>query len=195
MDDRPPVFHVASPELTGRRRDQLLTLYDLDRPDAGTIDELGDIVDLARRVTGADASQLNVLGGAHQFTLNEAGLGGAGRQIPLSGSVCSAVLEQRGTERLIVIPDTVHDPLLRDHPAVTGDPGMGFYAGVPLTSTSGWPIGMLCVWSTSPARLDETQSGLLRQLGNAAMHILESRRRTGNPTTNWENDADDPMPV
>lgn len=177
MPARP--FSSAADALAGHRREQLLSMY---RPgeevdDSGS--ELAEIVDLARRVTGADAGQLNMLGADRQVTWHEAGTPSPHRSVPLSNSVCSAVLDDRGADQVIVVPDTAADPLLRDHPAVTGPPGISFYAGAPLTSTHGWPMGMLCVWSSSPADLDELQRRVLRQLGHAAMHILETRRRTG----------------
>ena len=184
MDETADRGWESSSTLAACRREQLLTLYHLVEPERRAVRsacdarELIDVVELARRVTGAENCELNVIGAERQFTLSRTGGAAASHDsVPISASICSTVLDHRPGDRLVVIPDTAAEPMLRDHPAATGTRAkVGFYAGASLRSSHGWPLGMLCVWSSYPSDLDVLQRRLLVQLANSAMHILEARR-------------------
>ena len=79
-----------------------------------------------------------------------------------------AILEP---ERAMVIPDAADDLVFSDHPLVTGDFGLRFYAGIPLSPT-GQPIGTLCVIDTKPRDLSEEHLDALRVLARIAEGIL-----------------------
>lgn len=93
---------------------------------------------------------------------------------PRSDSFCAhAMLEPA----CMVIPDATLDPRFGDNPLVTGPPFIRFYAGQPLVSREGMPLGSLCVIDTAPrAGLDEDQRLALETLAEAVMALLERWR-------------------
>ncbi len=54
------------------------------------------------------------------------------------------------SEGPLVVEDATRDPRFRDNPLVTGEPGIRFYAGVPLRSREQLPLGSLCVIDREP---------------------------------------------
>ena len=86
-------------------------------------------------------------------------------EVPRSIGLCSyAIL----CDDLLEIPDTLRDPRFADNPLVTGEPGVRFYAGVPLRLDDGLCVGTLCIIARQPRQLDETQRELLRCLAQVA---------------------------
>jgi diguanylate cyclase (GGDEF)-like protein len=95
-------------------------------------------------------------------------------QTPRDESFCAhAILEPR---RLMLVEDTLRDARFVDHPAVTGELGVRFYAGVPLLDGEGLPLGSLCVFDDRPGTLSGSQAEALRALARQAAHLIELRR-------------------
>lgn len=78
-------------------------------------------------------------------------------------------------DELLLIEDASLDDRFADHPAVTGEDHLRFYAGVPLRLSGGLQIGTLCVTDTIPRRLDDAQREALERLGTAVVRALEGR--------------------
>ena len=77
-----------------------------------------------------------------------------------------------------VVTDAWKDERFFDNPLVTGEPGVVFYAGVPLNTTKGLPLGTLCVIDHKPRKLSEKQMSSLKALSNQVVNLLELRRKT-----------------
>jgi diguanylate cyclase (GGDEF)-like protein len=79
-------------------------------------------------------------------------------------------------ETVLEVEDTLQDPRFADNPMVQDVPHLRFYAGVPLLSPEGHPIGTLCVLDEKPNCLTEgARSGLI-SLARQASAQLELRR-------------------
>ncbi|MBM1171750.1 bifunctional diguanylate cyclase/phosphodiesterase [Microvirga arabica] len=93
-------------------------------------------------------------------------------QTPRENSVCNHAIMQPG---LFVVSDLSLDPRFKDRVQVEGAPSLSFYAGVPLRTKEGLPLGMLCVldYVARPEGLTEQQGEALATLAEAVMCQLE----------------------
>ncbi|MCK5941389.1 MAG: GAF domain-containing protein, partial [Planctomycetes bacterium] len=76
----------------------------------------------------------------------------------------------------LVVRDARAEDRFADHPQVTGDPGIRFYAGQPLIDGDGHALGSLCVFDRAPRGLDEHQRTALARLSRHAVHLMELHR-------------------
>lgn len=76
----------------------------------------------------------------------------------------------------LLVEDTLLDPRFADNPLVTGDPGIRFYAGVPLQVEEGSAIGALSVADRVPRKLSEQKLASLRRLATQISRELRLRR-------------------
>ncbi|MBM2621327.1 GAF domain-containing sensor histidine kinase [Actinoplanes sp. LDG1-06] len=80
------------------------------------------------------------------------------------------------SDEVMQVPDARLDPRFRDNPLVTGDANIVFYAGAPLISSTGEPLGSLCVIDHEPRLLTPAESQGLRTLARHVMAQLELRQ-------------------
>src|SRR6266851_5614775 len=64
-------------------------------------------------------------------------------------------------EGIMEVDDAAADPRFAEDPLVAGEPGIGFYAGVPLRTPEGFALGTLCIMDTSPRVLTGAQRSAL----------------------------------
>jgi diguanylate cyclase (GGDEF)-like protein len=88
-----------------------------------------------------------------------------------------AALTLREQEPCVVIPDTTQDERFANNPLVTGDPHIRFYAGVPMLSVEGLPLGSFSVMDRKPRQLTPGQMELLQRIARIAMDLAERERR------------------
>jgi PAS domain S-box-containing protein len=83
-------------------------------------------------------------------------------------------------EDMMEVRDAALDPLFAANPLVVGEPHIRFYAGQPLKSEEGLPLGTLCVIDTvpRPQGLTAFQREGIEVLAQAAMRRLRSRRHS-----------------
>jgi len=95
-------------------------------------------------------------------------------ETPRSASMCThAILKPE----LMVVPDASRDPRFAQVPAVQ-DGSLRFYAGAPLTTSTGHSLGTICVFDPSVRELTPRQERALRSLARQAMDLLELRVKT-----------------
>lgn len=88
---------------------------------------------------------------------------------------CAHAIMQPG---LFIVSDARLDERFADHPFVTGEMAIRFYAGAPLVTRQGFALGTLCVIDRKPRVLTQVQIDALTTLRNAAVAHLELRRMT-----------------
>jgi PAS domain S-box-containing protein len=151
-------------------RDRLAELdrYDiLDTPPDPAFD---DIVQLASQICHAPIAIVNLIAENREWFLAEKGFGI--REMPLHLSICAKTIEHPVST---VIPDLRGDARFADNPLVKTSDGLRFYAGVPLISNMGLPLGTLCVLDWQPRVLTAAQKQSLEALGRQAMQLLNLR--------------------
>jgi sigma-B regulation protein RsbU (phosphoserine phosphatase) len=75
-----------------------------------------------------------------------------------------------------VVEDARADLRTMANPLVAGDFGLGFYAGIPLTTSDGYGLGTLCVLDYEPRTADPDLIAHLEDLAAVVMDELELRR-------------------
>lgn len=90
--------------------------------------------------------------------------------VPLEMSICSHAILEQG---LVEIADMRLDIRTRDNPVATGPNPFLFYAGAPIVTGSGLPLGTLCVLDRKPRRLGDGARRALRLLADQVMRQLE----------------------
>ena len=95
------------------------------------------------------------------------------RETPRDISFCGHVILQ---DEVMVINDTLQDPRFADNPLVLGAPFIRFYAGAPLTLSSGHNVGTLCIIDPKPKRLAEEEVAHLEVLARLVSLDLEDHR-------------------
>lgn len=106
------------------------------------------------------------------------------RETTLDVSICRHGLRPDGLllpDGLLVIPDTTRDPRFANNPLVCGEPHLRFYAGAPLNSPEGLPLGAICVldYEPRPDGLTSAQAEILSALSRATMREIELRVERG----------------
>jgi len=77
---------------------------------------------------------------------------------------------------LTIVPDTLKDERFNDNLLVIEDPNIRFYAGAPIFTPDGHPVGTLCVIDAAPRNLSDEQAQALRELAGEVSRQIERRR-------------------
>ncbi|KAH8660394.1 hypothetical protein BX600DRAFT_488572 [Xylariales sp. PMI_506] len=78
------------------------------------------------------------------------------------------------TSDCLVIPDCREDPRFADRDYVKGEPGVRFYAGVPITTKAGYAIGVYAISDEKPrAGLSAVEVRFMQDVAAAVMEHLE----------------------
>ena len=132
-----------------------------------------DLVDLAARICEAPTALISLVDEDRQWFKARIGLDVD--QTSRDVSFCDHAM--RGPV-VTVVPDALLDPRFAENPLVTGEPGIRFYAGAPLISAEGLPLGSLCVIDVRPRPegLTDLQRRTLEVLAGQVVSQMELRR-------------------
>jgi signal transduction histidine kinase len=78
---------------------------------------------------------------------------------------------------LLVVPDSRKDERFYNNPLVKDAPYVIFYAGIPLLSDGGLPLGTLCVIDNTPREIEREQLEALQFLANQLSRLLDKRKQ------------------
>jgi len=140
----------------------------LDTPPEQAFDDLAEV---ARVICGTRLAAISLVDqDRHWF---KARRGFELSQTPLDRSFCAHAILQ--PDQVMTVEDACQDPRFRDNPAVAGEEGIRFYAGVPLCDAGGMPLGTLCAFDSQPGRLSPDQVRALQALGRQFSLLLQMR--------------------
>lgn len=167
---RRPVLSALRQINEADRLDVLRSYQLLDTPPDKQLDEL---TQLAAFICGTSMSLVSITETHRQFF--KARFGFEMTELPREDLFCQYAMR---AEDIFEIPDIKQDADFRDNPYVTGSPHLRFYAGVPLLTPEGLPLGTLCALDTVPHQLSHEQREALRILGRqVAAHLELGRAR------------------
>ena len=131
-----------------------------------------DLTAIAAQICGTAVSLISLIDHKRQWFKSHHGLDAT--ETPRDLAFCGHAIHDE--HNVFVVEDAREDARFHDNPLVTGDTQVVFYAGVPLLSENGLPLGTLCVIDHKSKVLSNSQIASLRALGNQVMNILELRR-------------------
>jgi PAS domain S-box-containing protein len=137
--------------------------------------ELATLVRFAARLCEAPIAVIGLL--EHDSFRFLTRVGTDVEESPYSDSFCAHVMLR---DDLMQVRDAERDPRFENNPLVVGEPHVRFYAGVPLVSEEGLPLGTLAVADTSPrpAGLSDFQREGLAVMAQSVMRRMRSRRHS-----------------
>ncbi len=128
---------------------------------------------LAAQIAGTPIALVSLVDARRQWFKANLGLPGV-QQTPRDLAFCAHTILER---ELMTVADARADHRFADNPMVTGEPGIRFYAGAPLTLPGGERLGTLCVIDRVPRQLTPTQRLQLTELAQAVVQALLLRER------------------
>lgn len=130
-----------------------------------------DISRLTSFICGTPIATITLLDLHRQWFKAKVGLEKS--ETPISESICATAIQQND---LFLVHDAQNDERFANYACVTGAPHIRFYAGAPLFTPNGVPIGTLCAIDRVPRELTAEQKEALVSLARQVVSMLELRR-------------------
>src|SRR5687767_1401480 len=130
-----------------------------------------DLARLAAEVCGAPFAIVSFVDEKREWF--KASIGIKTREVPRDVAFGAKTIRHRD---VLELPDASGDERFAANPLVAADPNLRFYAGAPLITEEGFPVGTLAVLDVVPRELSRGQLESLRSLARQVVAQLELRR-------------------
>jgi PAS domain-containing protein len=137
--------------------------------DAGINKDLNELVDLIAKYGEVPVALISLIDDTMQWFKASVGTGDIvsnHRHL----SFCNKTIEQND---MLIVPDATKDSRFENLPIVADEPGIKFYAGVPLVTYDGHSVGTVCILDVKPRELSDMQITLLKVLSKQALNLIE----------------------
>lgn len=162
---------ITIPELSLDEQQRLAALHACEILDTLPEAEFDELVELAQQACETPAAAISFIDSDRQWLK---GARGPVRGVARSHSFCDHTIR---SSQPLVVQDACQDPRFADNPYVAGEPGIRFYAGVPLVTSEGARVGAICVLDRTPRALDGAQLRTLEILARQVSSLLDLRRQ------------------
>jgi serine phosphatase RsbU (regulator of sigma subunit) len=164
-----PVKHIRETErLDALRNSGLL--------DTAPEQEYDDITLLASFITKSPVSMISLIDANRQWFKSKIGIDLT--ETPRDEAFCAHAIHE---SEIFEVEDATKDDRFNDNPLVLKQK-LKFYAGTPLLTEEGLPLGMLCVMDNEPKKLSEEQRKALNALGRQVLAQIKLREKNEEVT-------------
>jgi PAS domain S-box-containing protein len=151
--------------------ERVAALYQCNILDTEPETGFDDITQLAAHICQTPIALVSLIDKDRQWFKSKVGI--IATETPRKLAFCSHAILQDG---IFIVPDTLKDERFATNSLVTYAPNIRFYAGVPIKTAEGYPLGTLCVIDREPRELSQDQISALKALGNQVRYLIETRR-------------------
>jgi signal transduction histidine kinase/CheY-like chemotaxis protein len=144
-----------------------------------------DLTTLAAAICGTPIALISLIDDQRQWFKSRVGL--EAQSTPRTWSFCAHALHS--PQQVMEVLDAREDPRFANNPLVQGPVQLRYYAGAPLVTPEGVPIGALCVIDCAPRQLTPQQLTALQCLARQTIAQLELRVALRQLKQQAENDA------
>ncbi|MES2729489.1 MAG: sensor domain-containing diguanylate cyclase [Pseudomonadota bacterium] len=155
---------MIEPKPYGEEQQRLESLRKIRLLDTPIEERFERLTRMICRVMDVPISLFNLIDDKRQFYKSVQGLHAT--NAPLTGAFCTHAFQEND---MLLIPDAHKDLRFHDNPFVTGALlNVGFYAGCPIHTPDGMPVGTVCAIDTKPRQMTEEQLQALRDIAAMA---------------------------
>jgi GAF domain-containing protein len=108
--------------------------------------QLQQVVEAAAKIANSPLAAITIIDRDRQWFAARVGI--IADETPRTHSFCAHGILSPGQP--MIVWDAREDPRFSANPLVSGEPGIRFYAGIPLVDDAGYGLGALCVTDSKP---------------------------------------------
>ena len=164
---------MQAPSIPKNESERLNELYDSGLLDTDKESDFDNLTNLASSIFGAPISIITLVDENRQWFKSCFGLPEEIKDTPREISFCGHAINN--PSEVLVIPDARLDNVFSDNPLVSGDPNIVFYAGAPLISKNGYPLGTLRIIDFQPRNLKQQEIETLKILSSQVSKLIDLR--------------------
>ena len=163
---------MLAPEVHPREEERIEALLKYTILDSLPEPEYDNLTRIASIICGTPIAMISLVDTNRQWFKSKTGM--CMSETDRDISFCGHAINQNG--EMLIVPDARKDERFHDNPLTTGESQVVFYAGAPIHTPDGLPLGTLCVMDNKPGDLSESQKEALQDLAKQVMILMEFRR-------------------